>query len=160
MLPNDLLNRRQLLVGATAGALGIGAVALSPMTAMAHKGSALVGTWDVHITDNSNPAAPATFEGATTFIPGGGVVTMDSNQASTGIGSWAEKDDGAFHGRFMQFGFDPQQGQSKAIVSITGRLTEDDTISGTFTFNVYSLQGTLLFGPGSGTFTGTRFGAA
>ena len=159
MLPIDMVNRRQLLVGATAGALGIGAAALSPITALAHESEGLVGTWDVLITDNSNPAAPTTVEGATTFAPGGGLVTMDSNQASTGIGSWAEKDNGAFVARFMQFGFDPQ-GKSKVVVSVKGKLSEEDSLSGSFTFNVYDLQGGLIFGPGSGTFTAKRFSAA
>lgn len=155
MLSNKL-NRRQILMGATAGAVGIGAAALSPITGLAAERS-LVGTWDVQITDTSGPE-PATFEGATTFAAGGGVVTMDSNGPSTGIGSWAKKGGGAFVGRFMQFGFSPQ-GTSKVVVSIKGNLSEHDTISGTFTFKVYDLTGQLLFDGGKGTFTGTRFSA-
>jgi hypothetical protein len=155
-LASEKVNRRQLLIGASAGALGIGAAALSPMTALAAERS-LVGTWDVWITDTSGPE-PTTFEGATTFAPGGGVVTMDSNGPSTGIGSWAKKGGGAFAGRFMQFGFSPQ-GTSKVLVSIKGNLSEHDTISGTFTFKVYDLKGQLLFDGGKGSFTGTRFSA-
>jgi hypothetical protein len=60
--------------------------------------------------------------------------------------------------RFMQFGFSPQ-GTSKTVVTIHGRLSEE-SISGTFTFKVYDLQGHLLLGNGRGTFTGKRFGAA
>jgi len=157
MLSNDKLNRRQILIGAAAGAVGIGAAALSPITALAAERS-VVGTWDVQITDTSGPE-PATFEGATTFAPGGGVVTMDSNSPSTGVGSWAKKGErGAFVGRFMQFGFSPE-GTSKVLVSIKGNLSEHDTISGTFTFKVYDLKGQLLFDGGKGMFTGTRFSA-
>jgi hypothetical protein len=158
MLSKDTVNRRQLLKGATLGALGIGAAALSPMTALAAESSSLVGTWDVQITDLTAPAGPTTIEGATTFAPGGGVVTMDSGQASTGIGSWT-KEGSAFSTRFMQFGFGPP-GPSKVVVSVTGKLSEDDSISGTFTYKVYDLQGTLIFGTGNGTFAGTRFSAA
>jgi len=157
-MSNDRLNRRQLLIGASAGALGIGAAALTPMTALASEDSGgLVGTWDVQVTDTSDPTAPATFEGVTTFAPGGGVVTMDSNSPSTGIGSWTKKGH-AFSGRFIQFGFSPQ-GTSKVVVSITGALSRG-SISGTFTFKAYDLQGNLVFGDGKGTFTGTRFSAA
>lgn len=155
-MSNQLLNRRQLLIGASAGAVGIGAVALSPITALAAGSSGIVGTWDVRVTDTSGPA-PVTFEGATTFAPGGGVVTMDSNSPSTGVGSWASTGDGTFRGRFMQFGFSPQ-GTSKVIVSIRGRLSEE-SIRGTFTFKAYDLQGHLLFSGGKGTFVGKRFAA-
>jgi hypothetical protein len=58
----------------------------------------------------------------------------------------------------MQFGFSPQ-GTSKVLVSIKGNLSEHDTISGTFTFKVYDLNGQLLFDGGKGMFTGTRFSA-
>ena len=159
MLSNDKLNRRQLLVGATAGALGLGAAALSPITALAVDSEGLVGSWDVQITDLSAQGGPATFEGVTTFAPGGGVVTMDSNGPSTGLGSWAKKDGRAFDARFIQFGFSPQ-GTSRVVVSIKGRLSEEGAISGTFTYKVYDLQGHLLFGAGKGTFTGKRFSAA
>lgn len=157
-MSNDLLNRRQLLLGATAGALGIGAAALAPMTAMAAESSGLVGTWDVQITDLTTPNGPTTFEGATTFAPGGGLVTMASDQPSTGLGSWAQKGGGAFRARFMQFGFGPP-GPSKVVISIKGTLSED-SISGTFTYKVYDLQGNVIFGNGKGTFTGKRFSAA
>lgn len=156
-LPSNMLNRRQLLVGATAGALGVGAAALSPMTVLAKESSGLVGTWDVQITDQTGPGAPTTIEGATTFAPGGGLVTMDSGTPSTGIGSWTKKGR-AFSGRFMQFGFGPP-GPSKVIVSVKGTLSEEDTISGTFTFKVYDLQGHQFPVDGKGTFTGTRFSA-
>jgi hypothetical protein len=59
----------------------------------------------------------------------------------------------------MQFGFSPQ-GTSKVVVRISGNLSEDDTLSGTFTYKVYDLQGHLLFGDGNGKFTGKRFSAA
>jgi hypothetical protein len=153
-----MLNRRQLLIGASAGALGIGAAALSPMTALAAGSSGIVGTWDVQITDLTAMGGPTTFEGATTFAPGGVVVTMDSNSPSTGIGSWANTGGSTFRARFMQFGFSPQ-GTSKAVVSPRGRLTEEGTIRGTFTYKVYDQLGNLLFGAGKGTFTGKRFAA-
>src|ERR1700694_860339 len=154
-MSNQLLNRRQLLIGASAGAVGIGAVALSPITALAAGSSGIVGTGDVMITDMSGPA-PVTFEGVTTFAPGGGVVTMNSNSPSTGIGSWASTGEGRFRARFMEFGFSPQ-GSSKAVVSVKGRQSED-TIRGTFTLNVYDLSGHLLLS-GKGTFVGKRFAA-
>jgi hypothetical protein len=158
MLTNERFNRRQLLIGATAGAVGIGAAALSPMTALAADGSGLVGTWDVQITDLTAPGGPTTVEGATTFAPGGGLVNMDSGQPSTGLGSWAMDDKREFGARFMQFGFSPQ-GTSKVIVTIHGRLSEN-SIRGTFTYKVYDLKGHLIFGAGKGTFTGKRFHSA
>jgi hypothetical protein len=154
-MADQLLNRRQLLVGASAGAVGIGAVALSPMTALASGGSGLVGTWDVQITDHT-PLVPVTFEGATTFIPGGGVVTMDSSSPSTGVGSWAMDDASEFNARFMQFNFNPP-GPAKAVVTIHGRLAAN-SIRGTFTLKIYDLMGHFL-GTGHGTFTGKRFAA-
>jgi hypothetical protein len=159
MLSSDKINRRQVLMGATAGALGIGAAALSPITVLAADSSSLVGTWDVLITDETGPGAPTTIEGATTFAPGGGVVTMDSAQPSTGIGSWAKKNRRAFTARFMQFGFGPP-GPSKVIVSVKGTVSEHDSISGTFTFKVYDLLGNQFPVDGKGKFTGTRFNAA
>lgn len=158
MLSKDTINRRQLLKGATVGALGIGAAALSPMTALADESSGVVGTWDVLITDLTAPGGPTTVEGATTFAPGGGLVTMDSAQASTGIGSWV-KNGRTVSARFMQFGFGPP-GPSKVLVRVTGKLSEDDKLSGTFTYKVYDLRGNLLFGAGKGTFTAKRFSAA
>ena len=156
MLSKEKLNRRQLLIGASAGALGIGAAALSPMTALAAGSSGgLVGTWDIRITDRSGPT-PVTFEGATTFAPGGGVVTMDSSQPTTGVGSWVMAGESEFDARFMQFNFSPPA-TSKAVVSIHGRL-EGNSIQGTFRLRVYDLQGHLLFS-GHGTFTGKRFAA-
>jgi hypothetical protein len=157
MLHKEKLNRRQLLIGASAGAVGIGAVALSPITALAAGSSGIVGTWDVRITDMSGPA-PVTFEGVTTFAPGGGVVTMNSNSPSTGIGSWANTGGATFHARFMEFGFSPQGG-SKAVVSVKGRQSDEGTIRGTFTLNVYDLMGHLLLSGGKGTFVGKRFAA-
>jgi hypothetical protein len=156
MLSKERLNRRQLLLGASAGALGLGAAALSPITAMAAGSSGLVGTWDVWITDRSGPT-PVTFEGATTFAPGGGVVTMDSNSPSTGIGSWTMEGDSEFDGRFMQFSFSPPA-TSKTVVTIHGRLA-GNSIKGTFRFKVYDLKGHLLFSGGTGTFMGKRFEA-
>jgi len=158
MMSENKLNRRQLLIGASAGAVGIGAAALSPMTALAAEGSSILGTWDVEITDLTTPNGPSTFEGATTFAPGGGLATMASDQPTTGLGTWAKSAGNAFRARFMQFGFDPH-GTSKVIVSIKGTQSENDSISGTFTYKVYDLQGNVLFGDGKGTFSGKRFSA-
>jgi hypothetical protein len=97
-----------------------------------------------------------TVEGATTFAPGGGLVTMDSGGPSTGLGSWVMDEKRQIRARFMQFGFSPQ-GTSKTVVTIHGRLSEE-SIHGSFTFKVYDLQGHLIFGNGKGTFNGKRFG--
>lgn len=83
------VDRRQLLIGGTAGALGIAAAALGPTTALADEGEGLVGTWDVQITDATAQGGPSTFEGATTFNPGGGVINMDSGSPATGLGNWS-----------------------------------------------------------------------
>jgi hypothetical protein len=152
------IDRRRLLIGGTAGALGIAAAALAPTTALADEGEGLLGTWDLRITDATAQGGPATFEGAATFAPGGGFAAMDSNSPSTGLGSWAGGDDGAFKARFMQFGFDPQ-GTIKAVVSVKGKRS-GKAMSGTFTYKIYALNGTLIFPNGKGTFTGTRFAAA
>jgi hypothetical protein len=152
------IDRRRLLIGGTAGALGLAAAALGPTTAVADDGEDLLGTWDVQITDASTPGGPSTFEGAVTFNKGGGFAAMDSNGPSTGLGSWKDDEDGAFKARFMQFGFDPQ-GTVKLVVAIKGKLS-GGTISGTFTYKVYTLTGTVLFPDGKGTFTGSRFAAS
>lgn len=140
--------------------LGIAAAALGPTSALADdEGGGLVGTWDVQITDATAPGGPTTIEGATTFAPGGALVTMDSNGPSTGLGSWAGAEHGAFKARFMQFSFDPVHGTAKVVVTVKGRRS-GKAISGTFTYKVYDLHGHVLFGDGKGTFTGTRFAAA
>lgn len=154
------IDRRQLLIGGTAGALGIAAAALGSTTALADEGKGLVGTWDVWITDKSR-GGPAV-EGATTFAPGGGIVTMDSGNASTGIGSWTGGDEGGgFKGRFMQFAFNPDGSTAgKVIVTIPDGKRSGNTIRGSFTYVIYALNGTPIFSNGHGTFTGTRFAAA
>jgi hypothetical protein len=155
----DRIDRRRLLIGGTASALGLAAVALGPTTAMADDSEGPVGTWDLQITDATAPAGtPSVFEGATTFAPGGGLVSMDANSPSTGLGSWSGGEDGAFKARFMQFAFDPS-GNAKLVVAIKGQ-TSAKTISGTFTYKVYAPNGTLLFGDGHGTFAGTKFASA
>ena len=156
------IGRRQLLIGGTAGALGIAAVALGPATAaLADDGDGLVGTWDVQITDLTASGGPATFEGATTFAPGGGVVSMDAASPSTGLGSWsAGEKGGSFKARFMQFAFNPNGSPGgKVVVTIVGKLT-GHTIKGTFTYVVFASNGIVFFPRGKGTFTGTRFAAA
>jgi hypothetical protein len=154
------IDRRQLLIGGTAGALGIAAAAMVPTTALADDGEGLVGTWDVQITDTSR-AMPAV-EGATTFAPGGGLVTMDSGNPSTGIGSWSGGDEGgAFKARFMQFAFNPDGSTAgKVIVTIPNGKKAGNTISGNFTYVIFTLKGAVIFPNGAGTFTGTRFTAA
>jgi hypothetical protein len=157
------IDRRQLLIGGTAGAIGIAAAALGPTTALADEGKGLVGTWDVQITDATAQGGPSTFEGATTFNPGGGVINMDSSSPATGLGSWSGDEKGAFKARFMQFGFssfNPSDGSTvKLVVTIQGKRS-GNAISGTFTYKVYALNGAVLFPNGMGTFTGTRFAAA
>ena len=156
------LDRRQLLIGGTAGVLGIAAAAMGPTTAFADEGEGIVGTWDLQITDASAPGGPTTFEGATTFNPGGGVVNVDSQSPSTGLGSWSEGDDGSFKARFMQFGFNsfnvPDPTTVKLVVTINGKKS-GNAISGSFTYKVYTLNGAVVFPNGMGTFTGTRFAA-
>ena len=157
------LDRRQLLIGGTAGVLGIAAAAMAPTAALADDGEGMVGTWDLQITDASAQGGPVTFEGATTFNPGGGVVNVDSQSPSTGLGSWSEEDEGSFKARFVQFGFgslnpgDPNT--VKLVVTIKGKRS-GNAISGTFTYKVYTLNGVVVFPNGMGTFTGTRFAPA
>lgn len=63
----------------------------------------------------------------------------------------------------MQFGFssfNPSDGSTvKLVVTILGKRS-GKTISGTFTYVVYALNGAVIFPNGMGTFTGTRFAAA
>jgi hypothetical protein len=161
----DSIDRRRLLIGGAAGALGIAAAALGPITALADQGEGggPVGTWDLQITDATAQGGPSTFEGATTFNPGGGVINMDSGSPATGLGSWSGGEKGAFKARFMQFGFssfNPSDGSTvKLVVTIKGKRS-GNAISGTFTYVVYALNGTVIFPNGAGTFTGTRFAAA
>lgn len=154
------IDRRQLLIGGTAGAIGVAAAALGPTTALADEGEGLVGTWDIQITDATAQGGPTTIEGATTFVPGGGLVTMDSGNQSTGLGSWSTVDEHGFKARFMQFAFNPDGSVAgKVVVTVKGKRS-GRSISGTFTYKIYALNGTVIFPAGQGTFTGTRFAAA
>jgi hypothetical protein len=87
---------------------------------------------------------------------------MDAGNASTGIGSWSGGEEGGtFKARFMQFAFNPNGTTAgKVIVTIPDGKRSGNTISGSFTYVIYALNGTVLFPDGAGTFTGVRFAAA
>lgn len=159
------MDRRQLLMGGAAGVLGLAAAALGPSSALADEGESEgpMGTWDIQVTDATAQGGPSTFEAATTFAPGGGVVNIDATSPSPGLGSWSGRENGAFMARFMQFSFNSfnpaDTSTVKLVVAIDGK-SSGNTISGTFTYVVYALNGSVLFPSGKGSFTGTRFAAA
>jgi hypothetical protein len=140
-------DRRQMLMGIGAGAVGASAAALAPATALADNEDTggLLGGWDITITGTQPPSPPR--EAVLMFAAGGGFVVLDStNPPTTGVGGWTKQGNNGF--RFKFLAFDPTAG--RVVVQGSGTVHQG-TISGPFTFVV----GNNVFS-GSGTFSGTK----
>jgi hypothetical protein len=145
------LDRRQMLMGIGAGAVGASAAALAPATALAGDDdtSGLLGGWDITITETSPPSPPPPpREAVLMFAAGGGLVTVDSNPQTSGAGSWTKHGDNGFRFKFIVF--DPTHNGIRVVVQGSGTVHQG-TISGPFNFVVGN-----NFLSGSGTFSGTK----
>jgi hypothetical protein len=156
------LNRRELLIGAGAGAIGtVAAVGVAPVTVFAaEENDRVEGSWyvTVHIT---KPSGIADFDATYGFARGGVFTRIDGRTNAPAVGTWKAAEDGGIVFSNLLFNFaggvvPTPATRSGAIVGNFAARVIHGKLIGTFT-----ADGTLgLTGfHREGTFTGTRIAA-
>jgi hypothetical protein len=148
------INRRQLLIGAGAGAIGTAAaIGGTPAAVFAEgqeEGERIEGSW--YITVQVTEPSPAAFDALYGFAKGGAFTRIDGRNNAPALGTWKRTEDGAIVFSNILFNF--VAGVRTGY--ITGKFTAglaDGTLTGTFTAEGHGIPGFL---PRRGTFTGTR----
>ena len=155
----ERIGRREVLVAAGAGAVGLAAVGIPATTAAAAEnetGSGLPGAWLVNHRDTS-PDTGSEAQAVVLFDAGGALVSRDINPpGGAQLGGWRAHGEQGFVATFYDSFADSQNGPVTVVkVIVTGAL-EDNKISGTF--KVFITPPPPGFPPtgGTGTFEGTR----
>lgn len=157
------INRRQLLVGAGAGAIGAAAALSSePIRALASEGEENVeGSWYVKVHITSPDSAKSTFDTLYAFAKGGVFTRVDGRNNGPGVGTWKRAAGGGIVFNAMTFNFNPGVpslatrsggvlGDFAAHVDAGGKLVGTFTAHGILGFSNFQR---------AGTFTGTRIKA-
>lgn len=157
------ISRRQLLVGAGAGAVGTAAaLGAAPLTALASddEDHGVEGSWDVtvHVTSPNPPPPPATFEVLYAFAKGGVFTRIDGRNGVATIGTWKRAQAGGIVFSSILFNFNagvspsPASRNGAILGNFAAKVADDGTLVGTFTAK--GIQGFSF--SRAGTFTGTR----
>lgn len=156
------LNRRELLIGAGAGAIGTAAaVGVAPATVFAaDENDRVEGSWyiSVHIT---NPSGLPDFDATYGFARGGVFTRIDGRTNAPAVGTWKQAEDDGIVFSNLLFNFaagavaTPASRKGAIIGNFAARVV-DGRMTGTFTADgVLGLTGFHR----EGTFTGTRIAA-
>jgi hypothetical protein len=158
------INRRQLLVGAGAGALGTAAaLSAAPLRVLASEGEDggdVEGSWYISVQVTS--PSPATFDATYGFAKGGVFTRIDGRTNAPAVGSWKRAEDGAIVFSNILFNFNPgvlpsPASRNGAIVgNFAAQVAANGTMAGTFT--AHGILGLTGFSR-AGTFTGTKIEA-
>jgi hypothetical protein len=149
--------RRQLVQGATAGAVGYAALGATS-TASAADRDPIVGTWDVSVTNV--PPAPSPSEALLTYTDDGVFISPSNNDPGICIGNWRRDGDGTVVGTGVCWLFsgldDSPSGklEYKVILSVAARVAAG-TLDGRFFVKAVLPSGDLLF-TGKGTVRGRK----
>jgi hypothetical protein len=119
-------NRRELLSGFGAGAIGGAIAAAAPQAAEAAAPTAR-GTW---IITPASARGPAPFRAIASFAAGGVMITTGSDEAGTGLGQWSQSGPSGFAFTYLNFHFDS-----------AGKLADTVKVSARGTFGASRLSG-------------------
>ena len=153
-MDEHVLNRRRVLLGT--GAAAIGGVALASSASATDNGdSGPSGSWVVSRKDDP-PGDTMTITTVVSFAAGGVLISQDISPADSPFtGTWARRGDGGFQGT-MWVGQPGPAGPGKpgltARVRLRGSLRKD-TLSGTYQYSAFDPSGAVV-AHGTGSFTG------
>jgi hypothetical protein len=150
------IGRRELLIGAGAGTIGLAAIGLPATAAAADEEDSrgLEGGWLITHKDPNESA-----QAVITFAAGGAVASRDINPPrSAQLGSWRKTGDHHFTATFWDGFSAGPTGPNLTLKVIIKGTWEKDQISGTFTFALFAADGSPVQS-GAGTFQGTRITA-
>ena len=160
----QFINRRQLLVGAGAGALGTAAALSSaPLRAIASESEVdgdVEGSW--YITVQVTSPSPASFDAVYGFAKGGVFSRIDGRNNGAAVGTWKRAEGGGIVFSAIQFNFtagvlpSPASRSGAILGKFSAHVAPDGTLVGTFT--AHGILGLTGFSR-AGTFTGTRIEA-
>jgi hypothetical protein len=158
------INRRQLLVGAGAGALGtaaaLGAAPLSALAAEEEDGRGVEGSW--YITVQVTSPSPASFDTTYAFAKGGVFTRIDGRTNAPAVGTWKRAEGGGIVFTAILFNFNagvlpsPTSRNGAILANFAAHVAANGTLVGTFT--AHGILGLTGFSR-AGTFTGTRIEA-
>ena len=157
----ERIGRREVLMGAGAGAVGLAAIGVPATSAAAaerESSSGLLGAWLVDHNDTSPDTGNAA-QAVVTFDAGGALVSRDINPPGEAqLGGWRATDERGFVATFYDAFSEGPNGPVHVIkVIVTGALDGDnDKISGTFKVFITPAPPGFPPGGGTGTFEGTR----
>ncbi len=161
---NASVSRRQLLVGAGAGAVGAAAaLGAAPLIALASddEGSGdVLGSWHVNVQVTS--PSPASFDVLYAFARGGVFTRIDGRSNAPSVGTWKAAENGGIVFSAISFNFSagvmpsPASRDGAILGSFAAHVAADGTLQGTFT--AQGILGLTGFSR-AGTFTGTRIEA-
>jgi hypothetical protein len=154
----ERMGRRELLMGAGAGAVGLAAIAVPATSAAADESKSdqgLTGAWLVTHKDTTPDTDSA--QAVVTFATGGALASRDLNPPGDAqLGSWKKTGGHGFVATFYDsFTQGPPDPVHILKVVVTG-TRNDDKISGTFTFTISPPPPGFPTTGGTGTFEGTR----
>jgi hypothetical protein len=105
------INRRQLLVGAGAGALGtaaaLGAAPLGALASEVEEGGGVEGSWYVSVTVTS--PSPASFDTTYAFANGGVFTRIDGRTNAPALGTWKRAEGGGIVFSAILFNSTPER---------------------------------------------------
>jgi hypothetical protein len=155
------INRRQLLIGAGAGAVGAAAaLSAAPLNAFASKdeeGVEVQGSWHVNVEVTS--PSPSSFDVLYAFARGGVFTRVDGRSNAPSVGTWKRTEDGEIVFSAISFNFtagvlpSPASRMGAILGKFAARVAADGTLQGTFTAE--GILGLTGFSR-AGTFVGTR----
>jgi hypothetical protein len=157
-----VMNRRQLLVAAGAGAVGTAAaLGAAPLKALAAEGEGdgFEGSW--YVTVQVTSPSPASFDVLYGFAKGGVFTRIDGRNNGASVGTWKQTDDGGIVFSNILFNFpmgvlpSPTSRNGAIVGNFAAHLKADGTMEGTFTAHGIP---PLVFNR-AGTFTGTKIEA-
>ena len=117
-----------------------------------HHDQRILGTWLIEVT----PTDDEPFQAMATFSPGGGVVETENASPGTVLGSWKSLGHRRVAITFQRFEFGPGGEPAGRVVVRTEVIVRGDEFSGPFEFDVFDLEGEVVFS-GGGTATAERF---
>src|SRR5713226_2850168 len=135
------ISRRQLLVGAGAGAVGaaaaLGAAPLRALASEGEEGSAVEGSWYVSVQVTS--PSPASFDTLYAFAKGGVFTRIDGRNNASTVGAWKRAEGGGIVFSAVQFNFNagvlpgPASRNGAILGNFAAHVAADGTLVGTFT---------------------------
>ena len=160
----ESISRRQLLVGAGAGAVGAAAaLGATPLVALASdddQSKNVEGSWHVRVQVTS--PSPASFDVLYAFAAGGVFTRIDGRSNAPSVGTWKRAGDRGIVFSAISFNFNagvlpsPTSRDGAILGKFAAHVAADGTLRGTFSAEgILGLTGFFR----AGTFTGTRIEA-